>query len=106
MDALVAFIGWVSAILGVIALAIGLTTAWKRRNDAPPEPTETTGLAEQGGGAVNEAIKNVSDFAKALKDLDRSGQLMTIGVLLIAIAAITAGLDNVAEAIEKAVTSD
>jgi hypothetical protein len=49
------------------------------------------------------AIKNTAEFAKALKDLDLGGKLLTVGILLIAIAAITAGLDNVTEAIESAV---
>ena len=48
------------------------------------------------------AVKAVTDFAKALKDLDRAAQLLTLGVLFIAIAAVVAGFDTVAAAITTA----
>ncbi|WP_454857551.1 hypothetical protein [Promicromonospora soli] len=50
---------------------------------------------------VQNLIKNTAEFAKALKDLDLGGTLLTVGILLIAIASITGGLDNVTEAMES-----
>lgn len=50
---------------------------------------------------MTEIIGEMTDFAKALKDLDTSGRLLTVGVLLVAIAAVAAGLDNIADAIES-----
>lgn len=90
------FVGWVSLVLGVLSMAMGLLLAWNQRNAAPP-PAPTGGLGEQG---LQDVIKTTTDFAKALKDLDRAAQLFTIGVLFVAIAGLVAGLDSIAEAIK------
>ena len=90
-------IGWVCLVLGALCIATGLVVAWTNRKVVPPAPPK----AEVGDhGAIDETIKVMTDFAKALKDLDLSGKLLTVGVLLIAVAAVVAGLDGVAEAIK------
>lgn len=98
MELLSQAIGWSSLVLGIICVALGLLLAWSQRNAKPPERPKP-GLGEQAG--VTEAIKATTDFAKALKDLDRSGQLLIIGVLFFAIAGLVAGLESVANAIES-----
>lgn len=98
MDALTQAIGWICLILGAAAIIAGIVVALKYRNVEPPK----TGEAEVGDQGLNETIDKVTEFAKALKDLDSSGRLLTIGVMLIAIAAVVAGLDSVAEAIKSA----
>lgn len=96
MEALTPAIGWASLVLGSFALVVGIAIAWIRRNDQPPASTEEA-IGEQGIGDV---IAQMTAFATALKDLDLSGRLMTVGVLLIAVSAMVAGFDNLAEAIE------
>ena len=99
MDALASGIGWTSLVLGAASIAVGLVVAWNNRKLRVPEPTKP----EVGDhGAVKDAIDSVTEFAKALKDLDLSGKLLTVGLLLIAIASVVAGLDNIAEAIKAA----
>lgn len=97
MDDLTAAIGWVSLVLGTVFLIGGLAMAWQHRN--VNVPTVTKGLSEQG--AVDEATAKVTEFAKALKDLDLGSRLMVVGVWLIAVAAIAAGLNEVAESVDK-----
>lgn len=91
-------IGWVCLVLGAVAIILGIITSIRNYNVQVPEPPQVT-VDDQG--AINDVIKNTTDFAKALKELDLGGKLLTVGVLLIAIAAISAGLDNVAEAIAE-----
>ena len=99
MDLTVA-VGWVTLILGAAAIIAGIVIALKYRDQKPPDIPKPAGVSEHG--AVIDAIKNTTEFAKALKDLDLSGKLLTVGVLLIAISAITAGLNEVAQAITTA----
>lgn len=98
MDAFNLAIGWTCLILGAIAICVGIYTALQYRNQQIPQLPEPQ-VGDQG--AINDIVKSSTEFAKALKDLDLSGKLLTVGVLLIAIAAIVAGLDAVAEAIES-----
>lgn len=65
--------------------------------DAARPPVPPAGPVEQG--AVTAIIDSTTAFAKALKDLEFGGRLMTVGVLLIAISALAAGLDEVAQAV-------
>lgn len=98
-------VGWVCLILGSISIIGGIwLTALHYRQEVPEK--EVSDQIVRDHGAVTDAVKSVTDFAKALKDLDLGGKLLTVGVLLIAIAAISAGLDNVTEAIESAVSGD
>lgn len=97
MEQLSAALGWVCLTLGALSVAAGIILALKYRNQVVPEPAKPK-VGDQG--AINDLVKNTTDFAKALKDLDVSGKLLTVGVLLIGIAAITAGLDQVADAIK------
>jgi hypothetical protein len=92
-------VGWASLGLGVLCALVGLVLVWIHRNEKIPAVTDTK-LGDQG--AVVDAIKATTDFAKALKDLDRGIQLLTLGVLFIAVAAIAAGFDAVADAITTA----
>lgn len=91
-------IGWTCLALGALSVAVGIWLAIIHRNQKVPVAPDPT-VSDQG--AVTDAIKNTTELAKALKDLDLGGRLLTVGVLLIAIAAITVGLDNVTQAIES-----
>ena len=91
-------IGWTCLVLGAVCIVVGIWVAIiHRKQEVPVAKPATVG----DHGAINDAIKNTADFAKALKDLDLGGRLLTVGVLLIAVAAITVGLDNVTQAIES-----
>lgn len=90
-------IGWVCLVLGAIAILAGVAVALKYMNVKPPEKPAAEVVGDHG--AVVDVIGKTTEFAKALKDLDSSGRLLTVGVLLIAIAGVVAGLDNVADAI-------
>jgi hypothetical protein len=95
---LTAAIGWVCLVLGAASVACGIwMTIIHRNQEVPVAKPGTVG----DHGTVNDAIKNAAEFATALKDLDLGGKLLTVGILLIAIAAITAGLDDVTEAIKS-----
>jgi|GEM_PF-4059677 hypothetical protein len=98
MDSLSQAIGWVCLALGAIAILAGVAVAMKYKNVTPPEKPAAEVVGDQG--AVGDVIDKTTEFAKALKDLDSSGRLLTVGVLLIAISGVVAGLDNIADAIE------
>jgi len=94
-------IGWSSLGVGVLCALLGLVLVWTQRKATVPAVTVPQNkLGDQG--AITDAIKATADFAKALKDLDRGIQLLTLGVLFIAVAAIVAGFDTVADAITTA----
>jgi hypothetical protein len=97
MENLTMAIGWVSLVLGAAFLVAGLVMAWRHKDATVP--TVKKGLQEQG--AVDDAIGKAADFAKALKDLDLGSRLMVVGVWLIAVAAIAAGLNEVADSVDK-----
>jgi hypothetical protein len=99
METLGLIVGWTSLVLGILAMLMGLVLAWNQRKATPPARPEV-GLGEQAG--IDKAIEATTEFAKALKDLDRAAQLFMVGVLFIAIAALIAGFDAVATAIEGA----
>lgn len=85
-------------MLGAVALVLGFIISYQHRNATPPTPpVPPAGPVEQG--AVTAIIDSTTAFAKALKDLEFGGRLMTVGVLLIAISALAAGLDEVAQAV-------
>jgi hypothetical protein len=92
-------IGWASLAIGLGCALVGLALVWSQRNAKVPLPPPDK-VGEEG--AIGEVIKATTDFAKALKDLDRGIQLITLGALFIAISAVTAGFDTVAEAIKGA----
>lgn len=98
MELLTPAIGWSSLVLGILVILVGIVTAWNLRNVRPPEPKKKE-ITEQG---FTDIVKDTTEFAKALKDLDRSMQLILVGVVLFGIAALVAGLDTVATAIETA----
>jgi len=93
-------IGWVSLVLGIASAAVGLVLVWGQRNVRPPAPPTEEKLKEQG--AITDVIDSTTNFAKALKDLDRGIQLIILGVLFIAVASVAAGFETVADAIESA----
>jgi hypothetical protein len=103
METLSAALGWASLVLGTASILLGLMYYWNHRNDKPPAPPQPSGPVEHG--AVVDAVKAATDFAKAIKDLDRAAQLVTFGLLLFAIAGIVAGLDSVATAIQSAAST-
>jgi len=90
-------LGWVCLALGALGVLGGFAMSIQHANATPPE--RAAGPIEQG--AVVDVIKSTTDFAKAVKDLDLGGRLMIVGVLLIAVAALAAGLDQVAEAVTE-----
>ncbi len=92
-------IGWGSLGIGILCALVGLAWVWGQRNAQVPNPAPDK-VAEQG--AIGDVVKATTDFAKALKDLDRGIQLITLGVLFVAISAVTAGFDTVADAITAA----
>lgn len=98
MNALNQGIGWVCLVLGALSIASGIFAAFRYQKTEIPVPT-TPKVGDHG--AINDAIKNSVEFAKALKELDLTGKLLTVGVLLIAVAAIVAGLDTVADALKS-----
>lgn len=87
-----------SLILGAACILVGLALMWSQRNAKVPEATAQK-VGEQG--AISDVLGGVTDLAKALKDLDRGVQVITIGVALVAIAALGAGFDNVANAVSS-----
>jgi len=91
-------IGWASLVLGVLCTGLGLVLVWNQRKVTPPAAPAVETIKEQG--AVTDVINATAGFAKALKDLDRGIQLITLGVLFIAVAAVVAGFDTVADAIK------
>jgi hypothetical protein len=95
-------VGWASLGLGVLSALVGLVLAWRQKDAAIPAPTPGK-LGEQG--AVDDIINASATFAKALKDLDRGIQLVMLGVLFIAVAALAAGFNTVADAITSAAGS-
>lgn len=97
-EALSPAIGWASLVFGVLATLVGLVIAWNQRNLKPPT-VPAAKLDEQG---FTDTLKATTDFAKALKDLDRGMQLIMVGILFFGIAALVAGMDTVATAIESA----
>jgi hypothetical protein len=98
MEDLTNAIGVISLGLGGLSIILGFVFALKNWNQKVPTPTPPpAGPVEHG--AVVDLVGSATEFAKALKDLDLSGRLLSVGVLLIGVAAITAGLDSVADAI-------
>lgn len=91
-------IGWTSLVIGLLCSLVGLALVWTQRNATVPAPTAQK-LGEQGG--VEDVINATTNFAKALKDLDRGIQLVTLGVLFVAVSALAAGFNTVADAITK-----
>jgi hypothetical protein len=98
MPELVTVIGWVSLGLGALCALVGLALVWSQKDASIPKPTELK-LGEQG--AVDDVITASANFAKALKDLDRGVQLIMLGALFVAISALAAGLNTVADAIKS-----
>lgn len=100
METLSTAIGWTALVLGALAILAGIAVALVHKREEKP----AIAAAVPGNqGAIGDTFKSVAELAKALKDLDSSGRLLTIGVLLIGIAAVVAGLDEVADAIASTV---
>lgn len=98
MEALTLAIGWGTLVLGLASISLGLYLLWKHRTT--PEDLRRVQEAAVTEG-VTDVIDSASQFAKAIKDLDQASRALTVGVLLIAISALVAGLDSIADAIES-----
>ncbi len=95
METLSTAIGWTALVLGTLAILTGIAVAVIHKREEKPAIAAVPG----NQGAIGDTFKNGAELAKALKDLDSSGRLLTIGLVLIGIASVVAGLDNVADAI-------
>lgn len=51
----------------------------------------------QAHGALADTVTAVTELARVMKDLQRSGQVLVVGVLVLAVAALAAGLDAVGQ---------
>jgi hypothetical protein len=98
MEALTLAIGWGTLVLGLVSIGLGLYLLWKQR-------TTTADLRRMQETAVTEGVTDVigsaSQFAQAIKELDQGSRALTVGVLLVAISALVAGFDSIADAIES-----
>lgn len=96
MDSRLNALFWTSLVLGGLFLLAALVSWWRGRK-AVPKLAQNGQVVEHGG--VGDTFKNAAELAKAMKDLDQASRMAVIGVVLVGVAALAAGLDSVADAV-------
>jgi hypothetical protein len=114
MDLLSGAIGWTSLVAGAACLVLSVVAFFQTKDERKSARDALKTAAEQAKGASQDAGKfgeqagalstglgAVADLAKALKDLDRVGQLLVLALGFLAVGGVVAGLEEVATAIAE-----
>src|SRR4051794_4041025 len=97
--------GFVCFVVGIIAVIIDIVytnqtkTQAKKAAEHAKTKINTGDLQEQD--KVSDAINSVANLAKAMKDLDVGNRVLVIALAFFAVAAVTAGVDSIANAVGK-----
>lgn len=106
---------WVSLVLGSVCILVGLVVAvletirYKIIADKAEEAATAavtkakagvvTDQSVQEQGAIGDTLESLAKLATSLKDLDIGTRVLVLGVALVAIAGVAAGVDAIATAI-------